>query len=77
MQGEALAEAGFTGKPKAGGGMVPSLINVIDGIIWLRVEWLLPAGCQFKSSQANCRTGPCAIYTPNVYDTLISVSSKS
>lgn len=57
MQGEALAEAGCTGKPKAGGGMVPSLINVIDGIIWLGVEWLLPAGCQFKSSWANYGSG--------------------
>lgn len=71
-QGEALAEAGCTGKPKAGGGMVPSLINVIDGIIWLRVEWLLPAGCQFKSSRANygsramCYLHPKCLWYPDL-----------
>ena len=55
-QGEVLAEAGRPGEPKAGGGTVPSLINVIDGIIWLGAEWLPPAGCQFRSSWANYRS---------------------
>lgn len=51
-----LAAAGRREKTKAGGDKVSSLINVTGCIIWLRVEWLLPAGCQFRSPWANYRS---------------------
>lgn len=74
---EVLAEAGRPGKTKAGGGQVPPLMNVIDSIVWLGVEWLLPARCQFRSFGQITGAGLCVIYTPNVYNTLSFVPSKS
>lgn len=53
-----------------------SLINVIDCIIWLRVEWFYQLGVNLGLLGQITGAELCVIYTPNVWDTLSSVPSK-